>query len=85
VCRIFPGCMRRRREGRGWRQGSALNPRTNPTAPSTAHTTRVSTYRVSWKEGPVVDHLHKNAADGPDIHGGGVGLGAKEDLRGAVP
>ena len=42
-------------------------------------------HRVSREEGPVVDHLDEDAANGPDVYGGGVGLGAEQDLGGAVP
>ena len=44
-----------------------------------------TTHRVAWEQWPMVDHLHKDAANGPDVHWGGVGLGTQQDLRGAVP
>mmetsp|Transcript_35968 Transcript_35968/g.80064 ORF Transcript_35968/g.80064 Transcript_35968/m.80064 type:complete len:318 (+) Transcript_35968:237-1190(+) len=41
--------------------------------------------RVSWEEGPVVDHFSKDAANGPHVHRCGVRLGAQENLRGSIP
>ena len=43
------------------------------------------THRVSREEGSAVDHLCKDAADGPDIHRRGVVLSAQQDLRCSVP
>ena len=42
-------------------------------------------HRVSWEEGSPVDHLCKDAANGPDIHRRGVVLGAQQNLRCPVP
>lgn len=41
--------------------------------------------QVTGEEGPLHDELSEDAANGPDVDGGGVVLGAQEDLRSAVP
>mmetsp|Transcript_12080 Transcript_12080/g.30515 ORF Transcript_12080/g.30515 Transcript_12080/m.30515 type:complete len:653 (-) Transcript_12080:267-2225(-) len=40
---------------------------------------------VAGEERAAADHLRKDAADGPDVNGRGVVLGAQEDLGRAVP
>lgn len=40
---------------------------------------------VGRKQGRPVDQLRKDAADAPHVDGGGVGLGAQQQLGGAVP
>ena len=40
---------------------------------------------LAHEQGPVGDHLRENAADGPDVAAGGVGLAAQEDVGGPVP
>lgn len=42
-------------------------------------------HRIAWKQWPVIDHLYKDAANGPDIHRGGVGLSTQQDFWGPVP
>lgn len=41
--------------------------------------------RVPWEQRPLVHHLRKDAAHGPDVDGGRVVAGAQQDLRRAVP
>lgn len=47
--------------------------------------TKLSTHRVTGKEGLIVDHLRKDAANGPYVHRRRVRFAAQEDLRRAVP
>lgn len=44
-----------------------------------------SAHRVAGEEGLLVDHLSKDAADAPQVHGRGVVLHAQQDLGRAVP
>mmetsp|Transcript_39919 Transcript_39919/g.85046 ORF Transcript_39919/g.85046 Transcript_39919/m.85046 type:complete len:383 (-) Transcript_39919:4-1152(-) len=41
--------------------------------------------RPAWEEGETGGHLGEDAADGPDVDGGGVAGGAEEEFGGAVP
>ena len=84
------GCVRRKpcKLLRGWMAAllfSAMLWRQSGKARSKHGKKQGGTHRVPGKKRPLVDHLCKDAADGPDVHRRGVVLCSKQDLRSSVP